>query len=119
MSPEQSYEDHAAALLAQIADLLLTGKQDWATLERLQEAINPPKVEDRVKRGPFKGKTGVIAGSEIKESNGSIEDIIKKTYEETLRQQTENSILHYSNPTTTNTAAATWTEYSVKPRRKS
>jgi hypothetical protein len=41
--PPTSYEERTGALLAQVADLLLHGKQDWRALERLEAALEPPK----------------------------------------------------------------------------
>jgi hypothetical protein len=40
---DPSYEDRAGALLAQVADLLLPGNEDWKALERLEAALEPPK----------------------------------------------------------------------------
>lgn len=40
---DPSYEDRTAALLAQVADLLLYEKPDWGALERLEAALEPPK----------------------------------------------------------------------------
>lgn len=37
-----SYDELAAALLAQIADRLLGGKPDWRSLERLAAVLAPP-----------------------------------------------------------------------------
>lgn len=45
--PAMSYDDMAAQLLADVADLLLSGKKDWATLERLQDALKPPAPQNR------------------------------------------------------------------------
>jgi hypothetical protein len=43
LPPVTTYEDRTGALLAHVADLLLTGTPDWNTLERLEAALDPPK----------------------------------------------------------------------------
>jgi hypothetical protein len=37
-----TYDEKVGALLANVADLLLAGRQDWNTLERLEAALTPP-----------------------------------------------------------------------------
>lgn len=37
-----TYDEKVGALLAHVADLLLAGRQDWNTLERLEAALAPP-----------------------------------------------------------------------------
>jgi hypothetical protein len=45
MTEPTSYDDLAAQLLADIADRLLS-KRDWATLERLQKALEAPALRE-------------------------------------------------------------------------
>lgn len=55
-----SYNDLAAELLASIADALLGGKKDWATLERLQDALKPPSAPSRYKQPMTSDTTNLL-----------------------------------------------------------
>lgn len=118
---EVSYEDVAANLLAQIADLLLTGKQDWKVLERLQEAL-VPEIKSRK-------RTGVLEGNEIKGETSitaeSTSGIIKHIYAPKIEEQlkVDREMLKYASDiiskqyvdnqvvSTSNPSQWTWTEH--------
>ena len=46
---DHPFGDRAAALMAEIADALFGGGEDWQTLERLQQALHPSPFRDAIK----------------------------------------------------------------------
>lgn len=76
--PGTSFEEQAAALLAQIADLVLDGRRDWGTLERLQAALHPT----------FGGPSPVapIVDEVAKFAPLTIEDSIRSIYSDKIHE---------------------------------
>lgn len=107
-----SYEDLAAALLAQIADLLLGDKKDWTALERLQEALIPPKPPKKTSADLIKS----VYDPRIVEAVKKAEDAVTKRYVEdhTVRASYPVS---YTNTAPTNTAnGAIWVHTDFRPK---
>lgn len=62
--PVVTYEERTGALLAQVADLLLRDKHDWATLERLEAALAaPPPGPTYLTKFPATDRTSYGDGS--------------------------------------------------------
>lgn len=95
------YDDLAAALLAQIADLLLGQKKDWATLERLSAALLAPTGTER--------KSEIVA---------PVMDQVTKAYvdmeiRDQLKPEPQFGRLSYE-PITTTTNVSSWIQHNRK-----
>lgn len=135
------YDNLAAQLLAEIADALLSGKQDWKTLERLKQALDPkptfPKPTTPTYGTPLNEHSDYISESlkpdpdSMEVTRKMIEEIWKPTVDAQLRESLRDAAkrqpppsgptyISTTNPGTYNNsdAAARWYGYSVKPTRR-
>jgi hypothetical protein len=115
-----SYEEQVGMLMAEIADLCLSGKQDWSTLERLQKALTTNGLDD----------LRAVADTFTKANDEAISkasaDLIAKAYEGKMRDMVKSTaefgkfegspVFNYAftekPSSTTNTAE--WIKYSMR-----